>query len=72
MDDKAISLEDFQHPNNVLFILGAEDTGVSPDILSCCDVVVTIPAAQQWSHNVAEAATIVMYSNFSQSLHQGE
>lgn len=60
----ATPLPEFNHPDNVLFVLGAEDVGVKQSVLDLCDIHVTIPANKPWSHNVAEAATIVLYDNF--------
>lgn len=56
--DGVVSLPDFKHPQRAVYLLGAEDTGLSVKALSLCHAVIQIPAP---SLNVAVAGSIVMY-----------
>jgi tRNA G18 (ribose-2'-O)-methylase SpoU len=52
-------LNDYIHPERAIYLLGAEDHGLSPEILSLCDCKLYIPT--KWSINVAVTGSIVMY-----------
>lgn len=60
MDDRAVSLPHFRHPPRAAYLLGAEDKGLTPDVLAQCRFLVQIPFARQCL-NVAAAATVVIY-----------
>lgn len=51
----------FTHPLRAVYLLGAEDSGLPPDILAKCQCVVSLEALQAFSYNVAVAGSIVMY-----------
>lgn len=53
-------LDNFCHPERACYLLGAEDHGLSKDVLSKCHSTVTIPGANLCL-NVAVAGAIVMY-----------
>lgn len=58
----AVSLDDFQVPENVAYILGNEVDGVSEALLKESDMVVEIPmAGEKESLNVSVAAGIVLF-----------
>jgi tRNA G18 (ribose-2'-O)-methylase SpoU len=59
IEPKAVSLVNFIHPERALYLLGAEDGGLSEEALSLCNTVVKIPS--QICLNVATAGSIVMY-----------
>ncbi len=48
-------------PDAPLFVLGAERTGLPPEIASACDQVAHIPAGGRGSLNVAMTATLCLY-----------
>lgn len=61
LDECAKSLPEFAHPQRAVYLLGAEDQGIPPSILSRCHYTVQIPTVREWSMNVAVAGSIVMY-----------
>lgn len=50
-----------KHPKRACYLLGAEDHGISPDVLSKCHDVYTLPSVTTESFNVSVAGAIVMY-----------
>ena len=54
----SIPLKKFSHPERAVYILGAEDHGLSPDVLEKCAATVQLPG--RWCLNVAVAGSIVM------------
>lgn len=54
-------LSNFCHPERCIYLLGAEDHGLSREAISLCHHVVSIPAVRSASFNVAVAGSIVMY-----------
>ena len=54
-------LAGFSHPRQAIYLLGAEDRGLPPEILEQCDTVVSLEAVRNASYNVAVAGSIVMY-----------
>ena len=59
----------FYHPPQAVYLLGAEDEGLPPEILSRCHRVVSIESVRLPSFNVAVAGSIVMYHRLI-SLHE--
>ena len=57
--DSATSLERFTHPTRCIYLLGAEDSGLSDKALNMCDTVIIIPTLH--CINVSVAGSIVMY-----------
>lgn len=55
----AVPLHQFQHTPRALYLLGAEDHGLPPDVLAQCRAVVKLPGV--YSMNVAVAGSIVMH-----------
>lgn len=60
----AIELPRFAHPEQALYLLGAEDDGLPPEVIERADFHVQIPAAA-FSLNVASAGTVVMYDRIA-------
>ena len=58
-------LPEFVHPKRCIYLLGAEDHGLSPSELNACNQVVSIPALRQASYNVAVAGALVMYDRMT-------
>jgi RNA methyltransferase, TrmH family len=54
------TLRDLSLPGSPLFVLGAERTGLPPEIVAACDEVAHIPAGTD-SLNVAMTATLCLY-----------
>lgn len=59
LDDKSRPLANYVHPERAVYLLGAEDTGLPPRVLSRCRDIVQIPGAH--CLNVAVAGSIVLY-----------
>ncbi|MEV4127114.1 RNA methyltransferase [Nocardia sp. NPDC049707] len=65
LSDRAVSLTRFQHPNQAVYLLGAEDRGIPDHVLAKCHHVVQIPSPEAWSLNVAVAGSLIMFDRFS-------
>jgi len=59
LSEDAVDLPSFRHPQQAVYVLGAEWHGVSPEVMERADQVVKIPT--KFSLNVATAGAIVMY-----------
>lgn len=70
LDDRAVPLDRFQHPQKALYLLGAEDHGLPESVIDSCHRLVTIPSVVPWSLNVASAGSIVVAHRHMQSRHQ--
>ena len=57
-------LPEYAHPKSVCYLLGAEDHGLSGEVLKRCHEVVYVPFCR-YSLNVAVAGSIVMYDRAS-------
>jgi tRNA (guanosine-2'-O-)-methyltransferase len=60
-----VSLPDFCHPQQAVYLLGAEDRGLSNDEKDMCDHIVTIPTDR--CINVAVAGSIVIYDRIAKA-----
>ena len=56
---EAVSLVDYKHPDPVVYILGAEDSGLTNEAAALCRDLIVIPS--RYCLNVAVAGSIVMY-----------
>jgi len=52
-------LPTFKHPERAIYLLGAEDHGIPPELLDRCQEVVEVPSGR--CLNVAVAGSIVLY-----------
>jgi tRNA G18 (ribose-2'-O)-methylase SpoU len=57
--DDASDLPSFTHPSQAAYVLGAELSSLSPDLVERCDFLVKIPT--KFCVNVAIAGALVMY-----------
>lgn len=55
-------LSEFTHPKQAIYLLGAEDHGLPPEVLEHCNCVVSLGAVRRASYNVAVAGSIVLYN----------
>ncbi len=60
-----VQLSEFTHPKQAIYLLGAEDYGLPPDILKKCNLVVSLEAVRTASYNVAVAGSLVMYDRYT-------
>jgi tRNA G18 (ribose-2'-O)-methylase SpoU len=56
------------HHERAIYLLGAEDNGLSKDVIAECQNVIAIPALRTESYNVAVAGSIVMFDRLAKSL----
>lgn len=63
-DDRAENLEDFNHPRRCVYLLGAEDNGLTREAIENSHFLVQFKS--QFSLNVAVAGSIVMYDRTRQ------
>ncbi len=63
IDDRAIPLEDFEHPKRAIYLLGAEDTGLPDFVLEKCHYIVKLPG--NTSLNVGVTGSIVLYDRIA-------
>lgn len=58
-------LPHFQHPERAIYLLGAEDHGLPPDVLARCHRRVSLPSVRTNSYNVAVAGSLVMFDRMT-------
>lgn len=61
IEQGGISLSGFSHPERAIYLLGAEDHGLSKKALAYCDTVVSLESIIMNSYNVAVAGSLVIY-----------
>jgi tRNA G18 (ribose-2'-O)-methylase SpoU len=59
LDEKAKDLKDFVHPQRAIYLMGAEDTGLSKEAIDSCQHLVRFKG--EHSMNVSCAGSIVLY-----------
>ena len=59
LDKRSVSLVEYKHPERAIYLLGAEDKGLSSEAMELCDDIVQIPG--EYSLNVSAAASIILY-----------
>ena len=59
MNENALPLEDFEHPRRCVYLLGAEDHGLTNEAINHAHFLVQFPS--KMSLNVAVAGSIVLY-----------
>lgn len=57
-------LKHFHHPEQAIYLLGAEDTGLPSSVIKRCNSVVAIEAIRIESYNVAVAGSLIMYHRY--------
>jgi len=66
LSDKAISLNQFAHPERAIYLLGAEDGGLPIEILKSHKTI-QIPTIKSFCLNVSTAGSIVMYDRLTKN-----
>jgi tRNA G18 (ribose-2'-O)-methylase SpoU len=59
LDDRSRTVASFTHPERCIYLLGAEDHGLTNEALNKCQHILQLPG--EFSMNVAVAGSIVMY-----------
>ena len=62
LDEKSEPIKTFTHPERCIYLLGAEDNGLSKEVINKCHSIIQLPG--EYSMNVAVAGSIVMYDRF--------
>ena len=65
LDDKAVELDSFAHPERACYLLGAEDHGLTKEAIESCHQIVKLPG--KYCLNVAVAGSIVIYDRYIKS-----
>lgn len=60
LDDSAVPLNRFAHPERACYLLGAEDHGLPPKVMQACHRIVQIPDLKVCL-NVSTTGSLVMY-----------
>ena len=66
LSDKAEPLETFQHPERAVYLLGAEDNGLTRKAMDACQRIVQFQSS--YCLNVASAGTVVLYDRQAKQL----
>lgn len=66
LSDDAANLPSFRHPDRAVYLLGAEDHGLPPEVMGRCQALIQIPG--RYCLNVAVAGSIVMYDRQAKSI----
>lgn len=65
LDERAKPIATYQHPERCVYLLGAEDHGLTKETLRRCHDIVQLPGFA--SMNVAAAGTCVLYDRFAKT-----
>lgn len=65
LDNSSIKIKDFVHPERCIYLLGAEDNGLTKLAINKCHSLVQLPG--DYSMNVAVAGSIVMFDRLNKS-----
>ena len=63
LDEKATPISEFKHPKQAIYLLGAEDNGISKNALKQCQELIVLPGER--SVNVSVAGSIVIYDRIT-------
>jgi tRNA G18 (ribose-2'-O)-methylase SpoU len=66
LHDNSTTLKEFKHPERCIYLLGAEDNGLTNEAINKCQKLIQLPG--EYSMNVAVAGSIVMYDRITKNL----
>lgn len=66
LHEKSIPIKIFSHPERAIYLLGAEDNGLSSECIDKCQQIVQLPG--EYSMNVAVAGSIVIFDRNQKSV----
>lgn len=66
LDDKAIPIHKFSHPKKCIYLLGAEDHGLTKEAYKNCQSLIVLPGER--SMNVSVAGSIVICDRINKEL----
>ena len=64
IDETAVDLKDFKHPERACYLLGAEDVGIPSEYLRQCDSIVKLRGSICF--NMAIAGSIILYDRINE------
>jgi tRNA (guanosine-2'-O-)-methyltransferase len=64
LDKRSVKVEHYKHADRCIYLLGAEDNGITPDARNKCHQLVQLPIG---NYNVANAGSIIMYDRYLKS-----
>lgn len=64
LSDASIPIQDFEHPRRAMYLLGAEDNGLPPNVIEKCHHLIQLPGNE--SVNVSVAGSLVIYDRWRQ------
>lgn len=59
LDEKSVPVAQFKHPERAVYLLGAEDSGLTKEAIEKCHKLVQLPG--DYCMNVAVVGSIIMY-----------
>ena len=60
--DDSLHISDYKHPERAIYLLGAEDSGLSMPAINKCNEIIQLPG--DFCLNVSVAGSIVMYDRY--------
>ena len=60
-----VPLEEFEHPERAVYVLGSEDTGLPESVVRACALHVSLPSVRSPSFNVAVTGSLIMYDRLA-------
>lgn len=67
LSEQSVALPRFCHPERAIYLLGAEDHGLTNAAIEKCHHIIQIPCVKSFSMNVAVAGSLVMYDRFTKA-----
>ena len=61
VEEGGTPLDEFEHPERAIYLLGAEDAGLPASVVRACHCCVSLDAVRACSYNVSVAGSIVLY-----------
>jgi len=65
IDEKSVPIHEYKHPERCIYLLGAEDSGLSKEAISKCHELVILPG--DICLNVSVAGSLVLYDRIAKS-----
>lgn len=63
LHESAMPIQDYIHPKQACYLLGAEDNGLSNEAINACQEIIVLPGER--SLNVSVAGSIVLYDRIN-------
>jgi len=65
LTEDATPIAEFAHPRQACYLLGAEDSGLSPEAIERCQSLIKLPGSR--SLNVSVAGSLVLFDRFQKT-----